>query len=295
MTYQEFTNDFVSGLKEYFPPETTIFTQEILKNNDTPHTGLIIHHPTYNISPTIYLEPFYEKYLEGYPLDELRREFYSIYVSHIPDNDFDIEQFTDFTKVKEHLIPRLVHYENNKTRLETVPHRRFLDLAIVYHCHIAVNDTEQGSILIHNQHLSYWDIDEAALHDIALENAQRLFPFQLENLHDIITRFMPQEVNASLSDEEMQHPIYILTNKSHMYGASVILYEHLLKRLSEQFRQDLILLPSSIHEFLLLPAKDKGELSSYSEMVRQVNLSNVPVEEQLSDHAYYYSQTEGFC
>ena len=57
--------------------------------------------------------------------------------------------------------------------------------------------------------------------------------------------------------------------------------------------KDLIILPSSIHEVLLLP--DDGDIS-YAEMSRlvtHINRSEVPKEDRLSNQVYLYSRNTG--
>lgn len=73
-------------------------------------------------------------------------------------------------------------------------------------------------------------------------------------------------------------------------GATVLLYDDILKELSDLFEKDLIILPSSIHEVLILAAdeNDRQNLDHYTAMVKEVNASQLQDEEILSDHAYYY-------
>lgn len=89
---------------------------------------------------------------------------------------------------------------------------------------------------------------------------------------------------------EAAPPLYVLTNTYRTNGATVLLYDDILKELSDLFEKDLIILPSSIHEVLILAAdeNDGQNLDHYTAMVKEVNASQLQDEEILSDHAYYY-------
>ena len=95
--------------------------------------------------------------------------------------------------------------------------------------------------------------------------------------------------------EDCEVTIYILTNHYRTNGATVILYEDLLRQLAEKFQQDFLLLPSSIHEVLLIPvdSADSEDLSRYTRMVQEVNETQLADDEILSDHAYYFSRITG--
>ena len=84
--------------------------------------------------------------------------------------------------------------------------------------------------------------------------------------------------------------MYVLTNQSKYYGASGILDHSTLHRISEQIG-DFIVLPSSIHEVIIIPKnEDMGDYSRLAAMVKEVNAAVVLPEERLSDHVYVYSR-----
>ena len=87
-------------------------------------------------------------------------------------------------------------------------------------------------------------------------------------------------------------PMYILTNKYKTNGATVLLYEGMIEALAEYFHMDLIILPSSIHELILMPVEnfDPEELQYYTQVVQEVNENQVADDEVLSDHAYFYNR-----
>jgi hypothetical protein len=147
------------------------------------------------------------------------------------------------------------------------------------------DDKNQANILIYNEHLSMWGITEDELYHTARKNTQRLLPSQMISMRSLIPD-APDDLDVSL---------YILSNQYRTNGATVILYDGLLSRIAERFQKDLVILPSSIHETLLLPVDslDSADMERYAQMIQEVNETQLADEEILSDHAYYYSRSTG--
>ena len=102
---------------------------------------------------------------------------------------------------------------------------------------------------------------------------------------------MPAQVYSSIvHTDDPLYPMFVLTNSEGLFGASCMLYDQLIHSYAERFQSDFYILPSSIHEVILVPAFKNELMDLFSEMVREVNQSQVAAEEILSDHAYYYSR-----
>ena len=84
----------------------------------------------------------------------------------------------------------------------------------------------------------------------------------------------------------------VLSNQKNFFGASVILYSEQLRKVSEELGQDLYILPSSVHEVILLPeaGQDPDALRA---TVKRVNETEVRREEVLTDSVYRYDRTTG--
>lgn len=84
-------------------------------------------------------------------------------------------------------------------------------------------------------------------------------------------------------------PMYIITNKSGQLGASAILDKKALRRLDENIgngTHKFFVLPSSIHEMIVIPYEEMYELEEMSLLVKDVNHSLVSPAERLTDRAY---------
>ena len=284
MNYQEFTDYVTEHLKELTAPGQKVSLQTIMKNNGTTHQGIIIIDPVLNISPTIYLEPFYHKYINGTPLSDICDEIMQIYHAFVPDQSFDETIFTDFEKAKSRIVMKLIHYEKNIELLQNIPHIPYLDLAIVFVCSASDFAAEYASILIHNSHMAFWNVDLFTIYRLAKENSPKLLPYHFENMQD----YLVQHCNWQPYEDHI--PMYLLTNRLKIHGASVILYDGLLEQISKELNSSLVIIPSSIHEVLVVPVRSKKEINRYNAMLLEVNATQVPKDEILSNHVYYYSR-----
>lgn len=285
MNYQEFITHIKNNISNRLTDGRTVRIEPITKNNGTVYDGMIIIDPFINISPTIYLNHYYYHYLSGTSLTDICDTIFSTYQNNLPTKDFDVSLFKDFSNAKQRIVMKLVNLERNDTLLENIPHIPYLDMAIVFVCCVTDFKQDFATILIQNKHLNLWNIQTNELYDIAKKNTPLLLPSLLEPIQNTLHDFDP---NIPLIEEL---PLYILTNQLKINGAASILYEGVLKEIANKVESDLILLPSSIHEVILLPAnKTTMNNFDYNEMIKEVNATQLAADEILSDHAYYYSR-----
>lgn len=293
MTYQEFKQHIVTSLQQEFS-SATISIQDIVKNNNTHLDGLTIFSEGCNISPTIYLNYYYSQYEKGRPFSEVYRDILKIYQENSPSINIDISFFTVYSKVKSRIIFKLINYQRNRELLNRVPHFRFLDLAIVFHCLVKTDRTGTATILIQNHHLSFWDITKDDLYALAMANTPKLLQYDLRNMTDVLKELLcgDNRLPAELSSDDA-FPMYMLSNRAKLNGSVCILYQNLLQDFASRLGSDLYILPSSIHEVLIIPADKSGSYEELSDMVREVNATQLSREEILSDHVYYFSRETG--
>lgn len=287
MNYKEFMQSVLDILSERLEPGTSVELHNVAKNNGISYDAFIIVNPSVNISPTIYIPPYYHRYLEGVDLESIANDILTTYQKSLPESDFDVTLFTDYNKAKNHIIMRLVNYKRNEERLKDIPHQRFLDFAIIFCCLVAFDNTQQGSILIHNEHLNYWNIDCETLYETAARNTPRLLPFYFANLEHLLREVI---VETPLTDSNDAFPMYVLSNQHKVYGATVLLYPNLLAEIAATLNKDFIIIPSSIHEVLIIPVLDNTDTNQYTHMIQEVNETQLTDDEILSDHAYFYSR-----
>jgi hypothetical protein len=292
MKYDTFKKVILERLEYDIPDPKKISIQTIYKNNGLQLDGLVIMEDNCNISPTLYLNYYFDSYQNGTEFSKIYDMILENYRHNRPTKSIDVRFFTQFENTKSKIAIKLINYEKNKTLLQDVPHIRFLDLAIVFYCLITM-DEEVGNatILIHNSHLAYWNVTLEELFAIAKENTRKLLPEKISDMNDMLQELSKRQlISAPMIADEERYPMFVLTNERNLHGAACILYDDLLKQYATQADTDFYILPSSIHEVILIPTTEDTCQEELSEMVMEVNASQLLEEEVLSDHAYYYSR-----
>lgn len=288
MTYEIFKETIKNEIAERLGENKRVIENQVLKNNGIVYDGLIILDPILNISPRIYLNPYYDKYLDGVPMKKIVEDILITYEENLPTEDFDISLFKDWDKAKKRIVMKLINTKQNGELLEDVPNIPFHDLSIIF-C-VAVCDfmNEYATILIHNQHLSFWERTQEELYEIAMENTPKLLPYLFKNMEDILVE--AADVNFP---HEME--MYILTNKIKINGAVTITYKGLLEEIAEKLNDSFYIIPSSIHEVLIIPwesVKAEYTFSDFNKMVVEVNETQLTQNEVLSNHVYFYNKAD---
>ena len=264
---------------------------DVMKNNGVVLRGITLMQDDSNISPTIYLNPYYDAYENGdTTLGTVIDEVIDTYERNKINRSIDMKFFLNYETVRSRIIFKLINTEKNRELLRDVPYIPFHDLSIVFQCLVSEERFGNASILIHNVHLQLWKVNARELYECALENTPLLQGYELADMDTVL-----EEMKAlgGIDDEEIEDmqqevPMYVLSNKSRINGASCILYKDILKDFAMVVDKDLYVLPSSIHEVILLPSDGTQESEQLKEMVREINQSQVEKEEVLSDSVYYY-------
>lgn len=282
----ETMEEFAEAVRAEFEKriEKSVIVQKLNKNNGIVLYGLTVLEDEINISATIYLEPYYEVYEDTgmeYIVDRLER----VYEENKPEQSFDISKILDYESIKENLRAKLINYELNREFLKEVPHRRFLDLAIVAYIALEMEEEIEGNatITVKNNLQQNWKVDTEELIDTALENIKG----------DVVVADMSEYVDMSLfGDTEKLFDIYVLTNRLKLHGAVAMLQKDRLKQFSEELEKEtLTILPSSIHECLIINAEDAPkDIDELREMVKEVNETVVSDQDILSNNVYIYNR-----
>lgn len=290
MTFEAFKNRIASTIQLSLPEGTKVTLQRITKNNNTVLDGLVITEPDTNLSPTIYLNPYYENaYMKGVDWDTIIRDITAQYFGAKPVDFSVAKDFIDYEKIKDRIVFRMVNHAKNSDRLNDIPHVDFLDFALTFSCLVDLQGARDASIQIRHEHLSSWNIDITELCQRALSNTPRLLPPICQNMAELIPLSQFKDEPIAVSPEDLAFPMYVLTNEAKLFGATCLYYDGLLRKLSKRFEDDLFIIPSSIHEVILLPAGKLTKDCDLNAMIREVNATQLAPDEYLSDHAYFYS------
>lgn len=286
MMYELFIKEVKEAVESKVGTGFDVTVNKVTKNNDLVLDGLVIKAADTNIAPTIYLNSYFDKFSDGVmDLDDVVESILDTYSRH-NSVTFDVSTFTDFDTVKNRICYKLVNTNANEKLLEDVPHRELFDLSVVYYVMVSVEDGATGSILIHNNHLGFWDVTENDLYEYASINTSKILPVNIKSMFDTLTEMVDMEDFCNTDDF-----MYVLTNKEKLQGASTILYPDVLSTFAMKKNANLWLIPSSIHEWIIVCDDGNMNRETLSEMIQEVNSTQLAVDEILSDHPYYYNRT----
>lgn len=273
---------------------------DVMKNNGVVLCGLTVMQDDSNISPTIYLNNYYEAYENGQAtLGMVINDVMDVYNKNKVNRKLDMRYFLNYESVKGRIAYKLINTQKNKELLKDIPHMEFLDLSIVFQFLISDENIGAASILIHNAHAKLWGVDERELYKRAMQNTPKLLQYELKNMRDVIGGILHSEINQYHEGDYNEYmeelgrciPMYVLSNKNRTDGAACMLYPDLIGDFAKAMGSDLYIIPSSIHELLLLPAGDDDESGYIRDIIREVNETQLLEEEILSDSLYIYDST----
>ncbi len=251
---------------------------DINKNNNTKYIGLRIGNG--DVKPQIRINDYFQSYIDDdMAISEILLDLEKI-MDTVPD--FKVLDTLDFNNAKDKIFFRLINLELNKNELENIPYKKFLDLAIIFYIYIK-NGTNEHSIKITNNILEKWGITVDELYEIAYNNTTSIYLPEVASLLNVL----PIEV-----DEQYRFPLFYASNQVHEYGSNIICYKGLLKEISNKFfdDKDFTIIPSSIHEVLLVENEDYVE--DLDSLISEVNQTELNETEVLSPHAYIYLRNE---
>ena len=285
MNYQEFLQTIKTEVINRFDNHFTIKIDPVAKNNGKIYDGLVINNPEINIAPTIYLNPYYHRYLSGVSISSILDDIINTYKQIVPTEDFDLTFFLDYSLAKDTVIINLINFHKNIEKLDKIPFIRYHDLVITFKCYLSDYLGETGTICITNDIMKQWGVDLETLLSDAITNTEKILPFELIDMNSFF-----EDHCCNYEYDASSLCMYILTNKEKRHGAVSILYPGLLEKIARDMDSDLLLIPSSIHEFLILPFHSIDAIEEYNSFINEVNSTEVPDDEILSDHVYQFSR-----
>lgn len=308
MEIKEFGNKICNALQEIMGDGYQAVYQEVVKNNEVCHHGVVISRTGSNVSPVLYLDSAYREYEKGRPFGDIVYEIVNVYRHYAREVNMDMEFFTQFEQVKSRILYKLVDRNSNQKLLSDIPYMEWNDLALVFYYAFENECFGKATILIHNSHLKEWKVGIQLLYENAKTNMVRLLPEEMLPIGELLREFFekepPQkenteeqrllkEIKEELASETKENPrisIYVLSNRNRVFGAAALLYSEAMKRLADKLGKNLIILPSSVHEVLLVPDDGRNGREFFAGMVKDVNDTQVEPEERLSYNVYYYNR-----
>ncbi len=265
-------------------------TREVSKTNGVLLRGLMILSDSQNVVPTIYLEGFLDAYESGMPFEDVISGLLSLYRRDKPEGGIAMDFFLSYEKVRDRICYRLMGRKGNESLLEGIPHVEYLDMAVCFYYAYHDEELGEGAILIHNSHMKNWDVCTGELFRRAQANTPRLFHWSCRTIDEVLCGLLGQDENeiSGLLGGAWKNPMRVLGNDKGMLGAACILYPHVLEEIAAGMNRNLYIIPSSVHETLILPGDGGWPPEELKRMIMEVNRTQVAPEDVLSDSLYYY-------
>ena len=291
MKYDAFRERILEEIKVLLPDDVEdVISIPVTKNNGVVYDGITIRDGS-NISPTIYLEPYFYQYLDGRSLDGIVSDIVKSYSDYRCEHDFDVKKILDWDYVKSHVVRRVVNYEQNREMLGHAPHIQVEDLAIVYQIVVSDMMDDQGyaTIAVKDDFFNVWNVSLEELDETSKLNTRKILPPRLESMAAVYSEATGVELPFL---EEMN--LYILTNELKLNGAVHVLDVEVMKNVEEQLEGSIYyVIPSSIHEVLLIPYDGEYDAVYLETVINEVNANELSDVDVLSNRAYIIDATEG--
>ena len=285
LSYEGFRNVLFSQTKRVFKDEfgiNDITVEKTIRNNDTEIEVLCIKHGTTGCMPNIHIDDLYEVYEKGENIDEIIDSVKETYIRCSRYNLPDLEKLRAFVEnideAGSKIEFRLINADTNEKRLEDKPFKRFGEFALSYQLKVGTADNGFYVTLITNDMMELWNLNIDELHRQAVENMDPINNFVLQKLSDLLE--IPDRTG-----------MFVLTNKHKMNGATMIMFDEVRQKVGKYVGGDYYILPSSVHEVIIIPKRYTSDISYLTYMIRSANRDEriVRPDDFLSDNLYEYN------
>lgn len=297
MNYEIFKEVVADTFKDYLPEQYRNMELQIVSVNKVNRImdgiNLIGDNSERNLTPTIYINDMYNYYMECNDLKEVLQaaaDRMADQLSKIPEN-----VQIDLSNAKDNIVFQLVNTEQNRDMLAGVPHREFQDLSIIYRWAVKIDEEGIQSTIVKNELAESLGLQEEQLFKLAAENTRRILPPCVKSMNEVLREMIIKEgmseefADMMLGDTTQEQSMWVISNERGINGAISMLYEDKLHTLAEQLEDDIYIMPSSINEVIAVPASMSNP-NELAELVAEVNMSQVSLEERLSNQVYHYDK-----
>lgn len=280
--------------------DCVITINEVIKNNDHFKTGLAIKGKNSNVAPNIYIDEYYEAYVNGMDIQEVVTRVVRSYEINKVDISCDTSALWSYENIKHKICFKLINAEKNKVNLQSRPHRLFLDMAVAYYIMAGEEMNQLGNINITNNMMKMWKVSESQLFEDSMRNTPGILKCMVMPMSEVVEEIYNKMkgIDENNSNEtgfvncDKGEMLYVASNTKRVNGAGVLLYKNLMEQFSEIIGDDFYILPASIHETILVPCITDMCESELLQMVREINENEVDDEDVLSNNIYrYYRHT----
>lgn len=285
MNFEEYKKEVINEIKARLGDTAEIQNMVCGKNNGTCKDGIAIHRNS-AVSPIIYLEGYYERFREGEDFDV---QIENIIGLSYTEND-EVEELGNmltngnWDDFKDKVGVELINMAWNAKRLEEAVYVKFLNLAMVFR----IMFDDHTSCVITKRMIKKWGV---TTEDVVEAANKKLLETKhsVKSMSELFKSF--DLIDGELDEQDIRNcPLYVMTNEHQVFGASSLARTDLLCNFTNSINEDVYIIPSSIHEVLLVPATEDVDVAELKSMVKDVNSSTVSKEEWLSENIYFFGR-----
>ena len=298
MNFEDFKEELSKQLgKELYERgigECEMETRTVDKMNSS-YEALTIKPEGAEVGISLNVGELYKEYNKGAGMDVIVKHATEMAATSLKNApDFDIDSFKDYNRMKNTLSMEIVSSERNADLLKSVPHTDIEDMSVVYRFQVVTSGKDVGSILVTNQMLDNYGVTPEQLHDDAIRNAPEIRPLVIQGMGEVLAHQMGVEdlEMLGLNIPPEQEKMFVATVEGNVHGAGVIAYEDFMDKASERVGGSFYILPSSIHEILIIPDDGNFDLHYLENMVKEVNETAVDPADKLTDSVYHYDSRD---
>ncbi len=208
-------------------------------------------------------------------------------ISFVKEKEQDVKSFiSDYEKVKDNTYLRLI--PGDSPILKSTPHRMIEDMALVVNVHLDSFSDEHGKscVVVTKPLMEMYGIDEAQLFADAEKNSLANEPIVFKPLLDMVKDLISKDEIPN--PEDVGIVTYIATNTSGFQGAAVAGYPDFCEKAAEAIGGSFYMLPSSVHEFILIKDDGTPKAKDLNRMIKNVNETVLEPRDVLASQCYHY-------
>ncbi|MDY4054307.1 MAG: DUF5688 family protein [Blautia sp.] len=293
MDFKEFVNKLEQDLKDAMAdisPGATVDVRSMEKLQEGSYTGITISPAGGNVGMNLNANQLFDQMQDGQSYEGVLAVAVSTAERGLHDMPaVDVSELMNYEAAKKYLCFDVVGSDRNADMLEKVPHTDKENISMVYRLQLDSTENGAATVLITNAMMEQFGVTKEQLHADAMENAQEIRPADFRTMAAVMAEMMgmPEEMMA-----DMAPPMYVATNQDKVQGAAVMFYPDFMDQAAKELGGDIFILPSSVHEVLILPDDGNMNAQELKEMVTSINASEVSPEDRLTDSVYHYDAQE---
>lgn len=293
MDYKEFVDRVSEDLKQVLPEEyqgASITTRQVDKLQGESYYGVVIQPENSNIGISMNLNSAYESMEQGRSFEQVLAEIGTSVTDGFDNRPQVIAaEIADYDSMKEKLMVQVVPTAGNEEMLASVPHVEQEDMSMVYRFVFQTDERGTSSSLVTNQMMENYGITAEQLHADAIANAPENFPASVRSMQEVLAELIGMDPEMMPGEPD---GMYVATCNQGMNGAGCIFYPEFMDQAAEKLGGDFFVLPSSVHEVILLPDKGTMTAKELESMVQEINATEVQPQDRLSDSVYHYDSKD---